>query len=123
MEITFKQHFLFLRADIDECAENSHNCDHVCHNNIGSFTCTCNAGSTLADNGYSCLGKWLRECSSETTRDDFLVDINECANPDLNGCQQVCNNTAGSYVCDCNVGYILNADLATCSGVSQLVRV
>ena len=43
-------------ADIDECAVGTHNCDQNCHNNIGSFTCTCNAGSNLAADGHSCLG-------------------------------------------------------------------
>lgn len=28
-------------VDIDECAFGTHNRDQVCHNNVGSFTCTC----------------------------------------------------------------------------------
>ena len=43
-------------TDINECSEGTHNCDHICHNNIGSFTCTCNPGATLAPNGYTCIG-------------------------------------------------------------------
>ena len=43
-------------VDINECAEATDNCDQVCHNNIGSFTCTCIAGATLSPNGYSCIG-------------------------------------------------------------------
>ena len=40
-------------------------------------------------------------------------DINECtANTD--GCQQVCTNTAGSFVCSCNSGYTLSSDGRTC---------
>jgi fibulin 1/2 len=45
-------------TDINECAENSDNCDQLCHNNIGSFSCTCNPGSTLDGNGHTCHGKW-----------------------------------------------------------------
>ena len=45
----------------------------------------------------------------------FLTDINECAN---NGtCDQICINTIGSFVCECNLGYQLNNDLMTCSGM------
>ena len=49
----------------------------------------------------------------------FLVfafsDINECLEG-TDECQQVCNNTIGSYLCDCRIGYALNDDGRTCSG-------
>ena len=45
----------------------------------------------------------------------FLTDINECEN---NGtCDQICKNTIGSFVCECNPGYQLNNDFMTCSGM------
>ena len=45
----------------------------------------------------------------------FLTDINECEN---NGnCEQICTNTFGSFVCECNPGYQLNNDFMTCSGM------
>ena len=40
--------------DVNECTEGTHNCEQVCNNNNGSFTCSCNDGYVLADNGHSC---------------------------------------------------------------------
>ena len=45
----------------------------------------------------------------------ILPDINECDNAN-GGCQQICDNIPGSYVCSCNAGYDLNSDGKTCSG-------
>ena len=46
----------------------------------------------------------------------FCLDIDECLSPD-NGCEQICNNTVGSYVCSCMNGFTLNADGRTCDGI------
>lgn len=46
-------------------------------------------------------------------------DINEC-DTENGGCGQMCSNTNGSYVCDCNVGYGLAEDSRACIG-EQLV--
>ena len=51
--------FLYLSSDIDECAENTDNCDQHCINTVGSFTCACNAGYRLALDFRSCDGKQL----------------------------------------------------------------
>ena len=46
----------------------------------------------------------------------MILDINECST--LNGgCNQTCNNTVGSYFCDCSDGYVLDADKHNCSGI------
>ena len=47
----------------------------------------------------------------------IMSDINECANEFLNGCNQICTNTIGSFLCECNSGYELGDDLVTCSGL------
>ena len=43
--------------DIDECTEDTDNCDSnaECDNNAGSYTCTCNDGYT--GDGQTCTGK------------------------------------------------------------------
>ena len=45
----------------------------------------------------------------------FFPDINECLTNN-GGCEQVCTNTEGSFVCSCNSGFILNSDNFTCNG-------
>ena len=41
-------------SDIDECLERTDNCDHVCNNTVGSYTCECNSGYILQSDGHSC---------------------------------------------------------------------
>jgi len=45
---------------------------------------------------------------------DYFQDINECDGD--HECDQVCTNTAGSFVCSCDSGYLLQADNSTCEG-------
>ena len=48
----------------------------------------------------------------------MTLDINECLT--LNGgCNQTCNNTVGSYFCDCSGGYVLDTDKHNCSGIIE----
>ena len=44
------------------------------------------------------------------------MEINECS-VGAHNCQQQCINENGGFRCECFDGYILNADLATCSGM------
>ena len=43
------------------------------------------------------------------------IDINECA-LGIDTCAQTCNNTVGSYICHCRIGYRLNPDGRVCDG-------
>ena len=47
-------------------------------------------------------------------RNILYADINECINS-VHGCEDICINTDGSYMCDCRDGYALNDDRRTCS--------
>ena len=114
MSIPFVLHSL----DINECSLNSGGCDQLCNNTIGSFQCSCNSGYTLSFDGRTCSGRIaVAMCQSEMSIPFVLhsLDINECS---LNsgGCDQLCNNTIGSFQCSCNSGYTLNGDGITCSG-------
>ena len=84
-------------ADIDECTEGTDGCSQICTNTIGTYSCSCNSGYSLASNGHSCN------------------DINECA-LGTDGCAQACTNTIGNYTCSCNSGYHLTNNGHTCSG-------
>ena len=43
------------------------------------------------------------------------TDIDECLE-ETDLCDQVCVNTAGSYICQCNLRFRLNSDVLTCRG-------
>ena len=45
----------------------------------------------------------------------FVSDKNEC-NLANAGCEHVCNNTEGSFNCDCRAGFKLKADKMGCEG-------
>ena len=44
-------------ADFDECRAGTSLCEQNCRNTVGSYTCSCGAGYTLASNRISCLGE------------------------------------------------------------------
>eukprot|EP00736_Rhodelphis_marinus_P000713 Rmarinus@m.19555 len=77
-------------ADIDECANNAHQCafEATCKNLEGSYSCTCNEG--YDGDGF------------------FCEDIDECAGEagvEVCDMYATCTNTIGAYSCDCNDGY------------------
>ena len=45
----------------------------------------------------------------------MFTDIDECET-DNGNCQEQCNNTLGSYFCECGVGFALQPDERTCGG-------
>ena len=48
--------FTFI-IDTDECAEGTHECQHVCNNTPGSFHCSCFNGYQLNNDSSTCSGK------------------------------------------------------------------
>ena len=44
---------------------------------------------------------------------DLVSDIDECEQG-MSDCEQTCQNTVGSYFCECNSGFLLNGDV--CEG-------
>lgn len=43
----------------------------------------------------------------------LILDVNECEEG-IHNCAQICMDTVGSYECDCNVGFEIDADQRTC---------
>jgi hypothetical protein len=81
--------------DINECNVENGDCEQVCTNGDGEFTCSCYTGYVLHTDALSC------------------VDVNECE-VDNDGCQQQCVNTEGSYFCSCGVHFALKEDKLSC---------
>ena len=46
----------------------------------------------------------------------IITDINECLE-NINGCDEICMNTQGSYNCMCSDGFTLQSDNHTCHGM------
>jgi len=46
----------FLTLDIDECAVANGGCAHICNNTDGSFSCMCDVGYELDEDGQQCIG-------------------------------------------------------------------
>ena len=86
-----------------------------CVNTIGSYYCSCFLGFQLMSDNYTCEGKvnYNIVCVIIAT---VITDINECSDNN-GGCEDVCNNTIGSYSCSCQTnGYNLDANRLSCSG-------
>ena len=43
--------------DINECDTANGGCEHNCTNTIGSFSCSCDTGYQLDENGLNCTGE------------------------------------------------------------------
>ena len=48
----------------------------------------------------------------------MFTDIDECET-DNGNCQEQCNNTLGSYFCECGAGFALQPDERTCGGKAR----
>ena len=49
-------HTLTFSPDINECLLGNGQCDHDCHNTIGSYYCTCQMGYLLLEDHRGCTG-------------------------------------------------------------------
>ena len=110
---------MYMHTDIDECALGISGCNQICTNTIGSYVCSCFLGYHISSNNKTCVGKHLtsiivcyivRSCAMY-----MHTDIDECA-LGISGCNQICTNTIGSYMCNCYPGYQISSDHSTCVG-------
>jgi len=46
----------FLTLDIDECTVANGGCAHICNNTDGSFSCMCDEGFEMDEDGQQCIG-------------------------------------------------------------------
>lgn len=111
-------------VDYNECKHGTDACDQNCQNMPGSYTCSCNSGYTLNNNGYTCDGGltclYIPVKLLSIIQHYYYADMNECSTNSTNSCQHVCVNTPGSYTCRCQTGFRRSPDGRSCEGESQL---
>lgn len=106
-------------------------CEQICTDVKGGFKCSCSAGFIpdsknprqckmhcaqqkcrviCLPDGCSCPNGFIRN-------GDYCEDMDECS---MDGCDQECKNTYGSFVCSCREGFVLKNEVrcikATVSG-------
>eukprot|EP00057_Strongylocentrotus_purpuratus_P020264 XP_011674738.1 PREDICTED: mucin-like protein isoform X1 [Strongylocentrotus purpuratus] len=130
--------------DINECVQGANDCQQICYNEEGGYSCACWDGYELDEGGSNCtdvdecstnssacgngmcmnlVGSFNCSCNSgyEISNDNITCsDINECsANPSVCDSENgVCTNSMGSYNCSCTPGYELSTDGITCNVTS-----
>ena len=100
-------------------------CSHFCENTLGSYSCFCPSGYHLEENQITCMGISIYMICLHVEKTSnkeycsvlllFYPDFNECKT-DQHKCDGLCINTAGSYLCDCEQGFLLNTDGRSCDG-------
>lgn len=126
MWISFFSNLIF--SDLDECSTKQHNCQFLCVNTIGGFTCKCPPG--FAQHQTACIGERsekkicfffsLLTCLSKVKCEPFFfsfTDNNECAAVNSAcGSRASCVNTPGSFNCECTKGFSLDTTGVECEG-------
>ncbi|XP_074059784.1 adhesion G protein-coupled receptor E2-like [Macrotis lagotis] len=84
--------------DVDECSQNPLICgpNTKCTNVFGKYKCSCMSGFS-SPRGDS----WI----PRKTGSFQCTDINECLRDSVCPQNSTCQNTPGSYVCTCNIGF------------------
>ncbi|KAG7487905.1 hypothetical protein MATL_G00028470 [Megalops atlanticus] len=80
-------------CDRDECLENKGGCSHECVDLPLGFICKCPSGMRLV-------------------RDTQCEKIDECL--DIDVCSQLCVHANGSFICDCEAGYLKSPRTGEC---------
>lgn len=131
--------------DVDECSKDNVCIRGQCVNTEGSFMCLCKAGfkfnsetadcedqNECKDFGSSVCGTWRCEntigsyrcfmgCQPGLEGDDATdCDIDECVNETICGNHGFCENTDGSFRCQCDQGYTNPPDdMTRCVDVNE----
>ncbi|XP_042356273.1 latent-transforming growth factor beta-binding protein 2-like isoform X1 [Plectropomus leopardus] len=131
--------------DVDECSKDNVCIRGKCLNTDGSFMCLCEAGFKFSDDtadcedqneckefGSSVCGTWRCEntigsyrcfmgCQPGLEGEDATdCDIDECVNETICGNHGYCENTDGSFRCQCDQGYTNPpGDMSKCVDVNE----
>ena len=92
-------------VDVNECVLFSDICSNGrCKNSIGSYSCRCNQGFALDEDGFKCID--IDEC-------EILHGV--CGNG-------TCVNTEGSFTCDCHAGFEVTPMMQVCMDINECER-
>ncbi|KAJ7380979.1 hypothetical protein OS493_004572 [Desmophyllum pertusum] len=129
--------------DINECKP-TNDCMQKCVNAIGSYNCSCDEffkpdptdwrkceAKNPCSSGHGCQHVCFQGSNNQATCTCFANyelesdekacrDINECdpSNP-RHRCNQICENTPGSYKCLCQKGFELDKDGYECEDINE----
>ncbi|XP_047465711.1 low-density lipoprotein receptor-related protein 2 [Mugil cephalus] len=100
-----------------DCMDGSDEADSLCVTT--QPTCSpqhfmCKSGECIDENKV-CNGQ--KDCQDNT--DEKGCGINECRNPSVHQCAQICTDTLTSYYCSCNPGYKLMPDGKACEDLNE----
>ena len=115
--------FVVFPQDTDECELNETQCEELCINTEGSYQCDCSEGYQLVGTTQcegmaevsNCASLYRNNHVSITFVDLYCVDVDECTE-NLHDCEQVCENTVGTYNCSCEPGFNYSSDGRNCTG-------
>nr|XP_055041100.1 uncharacterized protein si:dkey-163f14.6 [Misgurnus anguillicaudatus] len=86
---------------LSPCSLNNGGCSQICQEDgQNRAQCLCKPGFLLLEDQRTCR------------------DLDECVEQ-LHLCQQVCENTLGSYRCSCNPGFQLSTDRTSCTNINE----
>uniref|UniRef100_A0A8C4QY15 Uncharacterized protein n=1 Tax=Eptatretus burgeri TaxID=7764 RepID=A0A8C4QY15_EPTBU len=134
--------------DLDECSSKQHNCQFLCVNTIGGFTCKCPPGFTQhhtacigekqLQNRDDLQPLYFSQHICKAVRSIFktppinvdslctnfilfhFTDNNECiAQPNLCGSKGICQNSPGSFSCECEKGFLLDSTRQNCEDIDE----
>ncbi|XP_016407728.1 fibrillin-2-like, partial [Sinocyclocheilus rhinocerous] len=134
-------------VDVDECVQAPKPCNFICKNTEGGYLCSCPRGYVLQDDAKSCRAvKHKPSTVSSSTSlscpdaniminihrslsDELCVrvcvcetDNNECnTEPGLCGPNGVCQNSPGSFNCECQRGFTLDPNGQHCEDMDECV--
>ncbi|TRY90772.1 hypothetical protein DNTS_028646 [Danionella cerebrum] len=104
--------------DVDECEEDAQQCipNGECLNTEGSFLCVCDTGFMATRDPAGCQD--VDECSlNENTCGSH--DEDECLNENTCGSHSTCQNTMGSFICECGPGFMESQEGHGCVDLNE----
>uniref|UniRef100_A0A8C2GKQ6 Fibrillin 2a n=1 Tax=Cyprinus carpio TaxID=7962 RepID=A0A8C2GKQ6_CYPCA len=100
-----------------ECELKNGGCELYCSNSEGSYSCSCGQGYALTPDQQTCAGHLTQQpFHSKHTNAHY---VNECelnTNICLFG---ECENTKGSFICHCEMGYAVKKGTSGCIDVNE----